>query len=360
MDLRPLTSEIRPAWDAFAAASADAWFWHTSAWLDWTRELAGDRFIADRSFVIVADAEPLAICPLMVERGPYGTQFSMMGEPIPFLAIKAGVGTAGRQRLIARYVDALAAIAGEVGAQYVRVKLPFLRAVHDAGGLSQPNPLLRFGFFDLPYLTHLIDLRPDLEALWADVRKGHRADIKRARETCAVTIWDQRTISTAKMREYQALHAKDAGRITRSQKTFDMMQSWIASGHAVLVEGHHHDAPVSFAVILLHGRGAYYGSGCTDPDRLRLCASHMVQWEAIAWLKASGYVAYDVGVQHFAPQWFEVPSAKDVSIAEFKRGFGGGTVPLITAECFYSMDAMRQAFAGRLERYLAAVPAQRT
>jgi hypothetical protein len=215
------------------------------------------------------------------------------------------------------------------------------------------NPLARFSFFDLPALTQILDLRVDQSILWSGIRKGHKADIKRAQRKCDVQVWDRGTITPAKFSEYQALHQKDAGCMTRSQATFDMMHDWIRRGLAVLIEAEHGDQAVAFALLLLYKEGAYYGSGCKDPDHAELPASHLVQWEAIQWLKAHGYQFYDIGVQQFGPQWYEVPTPKEIAIAHFKRGFGGHTLPLVTGEFFYSAELLEKTFERRIQAYMA-------
>ena len=167
-------------------------------------------------------------------------------------------------------------------------------------------------------------------------------------------MWDRATLPPGKFAEYQALHAKDAGRVTRTQRTFDLMEAWVQDGMAALVEADEGGRAVAFALLMIYKNGAYYGSGCKDPDLGPVAASHLVQWTAITWLKAHGIAWYDVGLQQFGPQWFDLPSDKNVSISAFKRGFGGDTMPLVTAECFYSSDLLEETFARRVRGYLAA------
>ena len=325
MPTSPLTRDDRDQWNTFAGQARDSWFWHLTQWLDFVREAGGGNFVADHSFSITVEGELVATCPVVVEERGYGRQLSMLGGPIPFPAIKDGVSSARRQQVLTEYVSTLQALADKQKVSYARIKWPFLRSLQSAS-LAEPNPLLRFGFFDLSCMTQLVDLRPDDAVLWSGVRKGHLSDIKRAMTRCTATVWDQRSITTAKFREYQALHAKDAGRVTRSQASFDMMEDWVRRGIAVLAEVSNQGQAIAFALVMAYKNGAYYGSGCQDPDHVRLGASHLLQWEIISWLKRAGFLGYDVGMQQFGPQWFEVPTEKDVSIAAFKRGFGGELV----------------------------------
>lgn len=350
----PLTVEGYQGWDAFAHASADAWFWHTSAWMEFAKALAPQRFVNNLSFSILDGADVCAICPALVEEHEGARSFSYAGGPIPFPAFDNRIATARRAEAIALYVRTLESLAQQYGVSYVSVKVPSVASSYLTGRLPYANPLLRFGYFDLAYLTQIVDLREPEEVLWAAIRKGHKADIKRAARSCAVNIWDAATITPDVFRAYQALHGKDAGRVTRSQDTFDQMLAWVRQGHAVLVETAFEGRAMAFALIMRFGSGAYYGSACKDPDLAAIPGSHLGQWEAIRWLKARGMQFYDLGIQQFGPLWFDVPADKELTIARFKRGFGGRTVPLVTAEYFFSPERLEQTFQQRLKAYLAS------
>ncbi|MBI4355001.1 MAG: GNAT family N-acetyltransferase [Candidatus Omnitrophica bacterium] len=354
LSVMPLTPSQHGAWDRFAAESDTAWFWHTTAWLTYARAFTAERFMDDLSFMIYNGPELCAICPVFLEE-EYGIRrFACVGEPLPFPAYKPGLGAGAQCRVLDLYIETLARLAEEHQAAYVSVRVPPVAAASRENAALPVNPLLPYGFFDLTVLTQVVDLRQPRETLWAQIRKGHKSDIKRGGKSCAVTVWDQATITLEKFRQYQELHRKDAGRATRSQRTFDLMLDWVRDGQAMLTEAHIGDRPIAFALVMRFGVGAYYGSGCKDPDHLSVPASHLIQWEAMLWLKAHGTQFYDLGLQHLAPQWFHVPTAKELGISSFKRGFGGMTVPLATAERFYALDYLKETFARRMEAHVSS------
>lgn len=353
LNVTDLSPESESAWDALASASDDAWFWQTTDWVKWATVVAGEAFVSGHSFVIANSArEVVGLCPVNIELRGDERKFSMLGGPIPAPAFKNGLGPVEREHALHLYVDTLAAIARRERVVYGSVKMPFTGMLRP--GHSAVNPWMRFGFFDLPYQTQVVDLRLSEDALWAGVRKGHRSDIKRAAQRADVHVWDATTVTPAKCREYQALHTKDAGRVTRSQTTFDMMESWIRRGQAVLAESALDGRPIAFAVVIRYKNGAYYASGCRDPEVTHVRGSHAVQWGVMQWLKQHGCELYDVGMQFIGPQWFYLPTPKEVSIAAFKRGFGGLTIPLVTAERFYDDEALRRTFEARITAYLQA------
>ena len=355
MDALELTPDAYARWDAVAADSDEAWFWQTTRWIDWICARAGDDLIANRSFFIAQGPEIVAIAPLVVERGPEGPRFAFTAGPLAAPAIRRAVGPAGRREIREFYARTLAERARKDDVTYACIRVPALSAGCVASPAPYVNPFLRVGFFDLPYLTQIIDLQPDEAALWSAIRKGHKADIKTARRRFDAAVWYRDDLPAGRFGDYQALHARDAGRVTRSQKTFDMMEAWVRDGHAALVEVSDAGRPVAFALLILYQDGGMYASACKDPDIGNLPASHLVQWTAITWLKAHGYRWYDVGLQQFGPQWFEVPSEKELTIARFKRGFGGRTLPLPTAEVFFAAEAMERVFARRIRAYTGAL-----
>ncbi|MBM4114205.1 MAG: GNAT family N-acetyltransferase, partial [Phycisphaerae bacterium] len=113
------------------------------------------------------------------------------------------------------------------------------------------------------------------------------------------------------------------------------------------------DRPAAFALVLYYRGSAYYASSCKDPDFVEIPTMHLVQWEAMRWLKARGISRYDIGAQHFGPRWDYIASPKERSIAAFKRGFGGETTRVDLVEKFYSADVLAEVGAERVQRLVA-------
>lgn len=361
LDAVPLP-DIDPAHRRRLLAECEAaWFWHEDLWREYSIAYGADRFVEDLSFAVVEGGELFAVCPVLLERGsswnPRAQQFAMGRGPIPFPAIRSGLSARHRRKVIEFFTGELDRLAAKLGVAYgsVRVFAPTHACL--AGGFPQINPLLPLGFTELPYMTQVIDLRPDAELLWSALRKGHRQDVEKASQEAVVRFWDKTTITKEAFRGYQALHRKDAGRVTRSPRTFDLMRTWVEAGHAVLGEATCNDRPVAFALLITYGSGAFYASACKDPDFSHIAAQHLVQWEAIRRLKKAGYSYYEIGLQKFGNQWFDSATAKEVTISLFKRGFGGSTVPAPTAERHYDRAHGVLAFQRRLKEWFDSAPA---
>jgi hypothetical protein len=349
----PLTSDESENWSRVVATSDDAWFWHSMDWLAFVKALGTGTFVEDMSFLIYCDRELLAICPVILEARDGYRRFSYMGEFIPFPAFRPGIAQELRLQAIEYYAQTLEELAAANDVAYTRVAVPALARTSTAGKADW-NPLLRHGYLDVATASQVISLSEPEEALWTSVRKGHRSDIKRAKGLCQIRFWDRERITTEKFEEYRRLHARDVGRVTRSSATFEMMLAWIRRGGAVLVEACHAGSAVAFALLILFRDRAYYASSCRDPDLTRLSAVHLIQWESILWLKSHGHSHYDIGIQYFGPRWGHVPTAAEISIARFKRGFGGATQRVDTVERFYSASVLERVGATRLKALISA------
>ena len=70
------------------------------------------------------------------------------------------------------------------------------------------------------------------------------------------------------------------------------------------------------------------------------------------WLKQRDFQLFELGVQHFGSQLHSNPTAKDISISLFKRGFGGHIVPYFRGEKYYDKEFFKRVFDDRLNSYL--------
>lgn len=351
-----LGSQQISLWDDCVRRSNEAWFWHTTHWMTLTAELSSEYFVENASFFVIENSQVIALCPLLIEKdissqGEY-LQFCYSRWSTPAPVVINTESHFRKQKIIEFCLDEINRIAEEKKIAYIRLHIPVVTETYMTESLPRVNPFVKYGYTYLPYQTQVIDLRNNENVLWRAIRKGHQADIKKSSQMLNITIWDAANITYEKFRQYQDLHHKDAGRVTRPQQTFDLMYSWILNGESVLIEASFEGRPVGFVLIIVYKKGAYYGSTCKDPDYIKVPAGHLIQWEAIKYLKNRGVFFYDLGLQEHGSQWFHNPSSKEISIAQFKRGFGGVTVPLMMSEYFFSKDLMREKYLQRMNENL--------
>jgi len=339
MDLCELTKELYSSWDEFCMKSDDAWFWHTTDWLDYSLALRPEHESKQMSFAVKNNNEIIAICPLIMNNLSGKNVFTYDNEvPGETPALKNTLPLRQKNKLyqvIFNHIDQLAK-ANNVHSCLMKINPIASAFTFLHGSRFQYNYLMRFGFFNTSLNTQIIDLSKSLEQLMFEMRESHRYDIKRGDAIYTTTIFDSNTITKEIFDQYREMHHKAAGRITRPLETFEMMYQMIKNKKAILCVTEHNQKTIGCAYVNTYKAGAFYSSSSDDPD---VCTpvpvSHCIQWNIIKWLKNNGFVYYEIGLQQFSDQLYNHPSKKDISISKFKRGFGGMTMPRFSGERIY-------------------------
>ncbi len=134
--------------------------------------------------------------------------------------------------------------------------------------------------------SYVVDLSKNVKP-----SKGHSAAIRQQMERQHV-----RTCSTVE--PLHRAHGEAAGRETRTQSTWDLMDDWIKSCHGISVT----NGEGGWAYVIVDPPGAYYASAAGRD-------THYLQWKIINGLKSAGFTFYELGAGHTP------------GIATFKRGF---------------------------------------
>ncbi len=351
----PLTRNLYAEWDRFCLDNSDAWFWHTSAWLEYTLQYRPSLRPNSQSFLYLLEDRVIAVCPLIVESYEYEdsriSEFSYGGDAGPMPVFADNLAGKIRKEAIEKVYSHLNFLAKKLNLGRVSFRSSPPAPSFWRPGIPTINPLTKLGFADISFATQVLDLSLDEELLMRNMRKGHRADINRARKTLRATVFDRDSISREVFERYRMLHHKAAGRVTRPLATFEMMFQWIKEGLAILSCASLQETDVGFALVSVYKDAAYYSSSCEDPEHNHLPIGHILQWEAMRWLKRHAIRRYEIGLQFYGPLLHAEISQKDVNISLFKRGFGGVTVPCWRGEKFYSKSYYRKVATKRLEAY---------
>ena len=357
----PLTPDRYAEWDQFCLASPDAWFWHTSQWLEYTLHYRPELQPVSESFLCLRDSSVVAICPLIVETRGSGAdsirEFSYGSDAAPAPALAGSLSEKFRKEILQRVFAQVDELASKIKVVRASFRMSPIAPSFWRSDAQKPNPLLKFGFSDISLASQVIDLQPDELQLLRAMRKGHRADITRAERTLQADILDRENIAHERFESYRRLHHKAAGRVTRPSETFEMMRQWITQGTAILCAASLDGVDVEFALVSLYKDGAYYSSSCEDPEHNHLPIGHLLQWKVVQWLKQRGIRKYEIGLQVYSSQPHMIASDKELKIAFFKRGFGGFAVPFWRGEKFYDRRYCLTILTQRAEKFAATVGA---
>jgi len=339
-------------WDAFCDAQEEAWFWHTTGWIKYCEN---SRFGVDAenlSFMVVRDGKILAIVPLVLEvnQSKGEREFTFSGGPTPLFVIEKsekGREASAIQGVIWDEIERLA-ILHNVGRIWMRAN------VQNNGylsGINVANPLAREGYLDTSLYSCIISLNPDETVLLSEMRKGHKAAVKKSMKQLTAVCYDSDTMSFDKSKQFRDTYCSVAGKLTRPSETFDMLYEFIKSGHALLLEAvfDHHIA--GYSLIILYKQYAYYAMACVVQEYIDCDVSHFLEWQALCRLKQKGILYYELGEQYFRTSLSCIVTDKMKSISAFKRGFGGRLYLQCSGEYFFRKDYFDKMYAARVQEY---------
>ena len=310
-----MTELSRPdAWDAFVARA------HPGSYLQqtpWARVKAVNGW----------DCRRLIAMP---SAGPIGAQILVRRpRPLPWgfaYAARGPVATAWDDESIGTFTAQLRGGVGRVAGRVSHLRIDpevELDGPQDPDG-SLRGALRRHGWRRAkpiqPEVTRIIDLGPDEQALWGDLRKKWRQYVNRAR-TAGYRVVEA---EGDRLPEFYAIYRETAARagfLIRTQQAYrDVWDAYRPTGQARLLfaEGAGGGAQATLFLVSSGPRVVEPYGGMTArgaEDR----ANYLVKWEAIRSSRELGATSYDL--------W----GLATPGIAHFKTGFGGREVRYVGA-----------------------------
>jgi lipid II:glycine glycyltransferase (peptidoglycan interpeptide bridge formation enzyme) len=184
-----------------------------------------------------------------------------------------------------------------------------------------------------PNATRIIDLRPDEDALSADLRKKWRQYVNKAR-TAGVTVVDA---DGSRLGEFYRIYretADRAGFLIRAESAYrDVWEAFSRSGDARLLFAQGPDGDPQATLLLVRcGPRVVEPYGGMTAAGAESRANYLLKWEAIRSSREAGATSYDL--------W----GLATGGIAHFKTGFGGREVRYIGAWDLVLSGVGRQAY----------------
>lgn len=356
MDIKliPLTEDNSQNWNEFCQASDDAWFWHTTDWLNYTRRYKPELKTQNLSFLAYKQDKIIAVVPLTVEiyrkEGDTTREFSFGGAAVPAPVLSNDLDRIEKDlvyNIIFTEIDRLA--------KENWVKRICMRQSPLAGSFLNKkfsfNYLMKYDYIDTSLNTQLIDLNKSEDELWKDLRRNHQRNIKKGNMFKTIIFTAENTTKDI-FAAYKNMHHRAAGRQTRPDETFDLMYEWLARGLAFLVVVEFENKFIGFEYYSVYKNNVYGFSAANDPDCERdFPIRHLLEWEAILWMKEQKFDFYEIGLQQFGILPYNFPDQKQLNISHFKKGFGGFTVPWFMGEKYYDKDYFDLIYQDRVRQY---------
>jgi lipid II:glycine glycyltransferase (peptidoglycan interpeptide bridge formation enzyme) len=300
------------AWDAFVEAVEPGSYLQLSPWArvkavnGWStvRVAAGEGSERVGAQVLLRRPRPMPWAFAYAPRGPVAASWSP--------GVVASVTAAARAALGPRRVSHLRIDPEIERGGPLDEDGSFRRALRAAGW--RPAPPIQ------PTSTRIIDLRPDEETLWGDLRKKWRQYVNRARGA-GITVEDADGDELGTFYRIYRDTADRAGFLIRTEQAYrDVWEAFRPEGRARLLFARMPDGEPVATLLLVRSGGRVvepYGGMTTTGGESR--ANYLLKWEAIRTSREQGATSYDL--------W----GLATGGIAHFKSGFGGREVHYVGA-----------------------------
>jgi peptidoglycan pentaglycine glycine transferase (the first glycine) len=318
------------AWDAFVASGDPGSYLQLSGWSHvkavngWSdvRVLREDPSRPDATVgarVLLRRPRPLPWAFAYAPRGPITAHWTL-DTPAAFTeAARSGLG-ALPSRISHLRIDP------EIEADGPLDQEGALRRSFRAAGWRPSSPIQ-------PNATRIIDLAPDEETLWGDLRKKWRQYVNKAR-SAGITVSDAEGDALPEFYRVYRETADRAGFLIRTEQAYrDIWEAYRPTGNARLLFARRPDGEALATLFLVQAGTRVvepYGGMTAEGGESR--ANYLLKWEAIRTSREHGATSYDL--------W----GLATGGIAQFKTGFGGREVRYIGAWDLVLDPLGRQAY----------------
>jgi len=181
------------------------------------------------------------------------------------------------------------------------------------------------GFKTNPYAMHprrswVLDLRPDLEQLFANFRKAWRRNIRIA-ERMGVTVREAQSdadfdlyyelLKITSERDHFFLHRKEYHR--------EIVRQFVSQGNAALFLAEHEGEAIATKLVIRLGDWCWDMFAGTSNNKPDLPKAHILQYHSFQWAKSHGCKYFDFRT---IPEVLE-PDEPMWGVYHYKKGFGG-------------------------------------
>jgi hypothetical protein len=354
MEIIPYRIESKEVWDSFCMNHQGSWFWHTTTWMEYTMNSSLSALKENLSFFVKKKDIVLAIVPLIKEENDSVVTLSYNGGPLPAPLIRSGLSEKANKAVEAIVFENIRILG--MDRQALRIQMRLSNA--NISGISDAEAgYMKFNYYEIPSHTSVLDISRSFEAIYSGIHVKHKQSIKQARKMePTVRIYDEKTITSNIMEAFKEAYLKAAGKITRPQKTFDLLFDMVSSKRGILLELSCDTEVYSYIYIIIFKHYAYYSMACSDAESP--IGSHILHLEAIRYLKDLGFTHYELGEQFYGPSPFYEVTDKLVTISKFKKRFGGSLVSQPIGEYVFNKSKIASIWNQRVDSYISKIDTQ--
>jgi len=297
MNIIKLDSRYHDKWNEFCWENE--WFWHTTYWLNYIKNSKFNANFKNHSFFIEQNSKIVNVVPLLQENNTL---------------ISSGFND---DKKILQEINRIAA---ENNIKRIQV-----------------NSDIK-SYLNASRYTCILDL------YGINMTKGHKSAIKKAEKYLDFEI-------VSGTHQFMEDYFEIAGKITRPEKTFKILEEWIKREFGILLKAKYKDKTAGYIYILMYRNKAYYFMSATYPEFKQYNVSHYLQSIAFDILRNRLIKYYELGNQVFN-SLYEQPTEKEKNISKFKHGFGGEIIINPKSEYFFCPEFMKETYQKKIRDYL--------
>jgi hypothetical protein len=179
--------------------------------------------------------------------------------------------------------------------------------------------------------TLILDLSEEEDQLLSNMSKYHRKNINKTSKIKnlkfeILNYKEKKDKIKEKFSEFKKYHRIRAGRVTRPKKTWEIMLKKIYDNEADLFYLNLDNKSISYLYCARLYDFAWGWSQVNLKKYENISPRHFLEWSVMKYYKRNQFHFYEIGERYYDQEKFK-PSAKELSISDFKEKYGSDKYP---------------------------------
>ena len=272
--------------------------------------------LCDLSQVIFWDSKPVGILPLTLSSKDKELFLTSQGRPVVQPLVLDQIPRSSQKKIFSECANLVQTINKNYKIKEFCLQEIYSSKCHISTWYEH---FLTKNFVPNNQFSLILNLEQTYEEIKRNYRKSYKSLINKGKKNWEVHIFQE---DFMRWEEFQDLHEQVSGRRTRSKKTWKIQADNLKNKNAIFIYiVDNEEIMVGGAYFDLSKDEANYSVGVYRRDLVTQPLGHIIQDKAIQHFIMLGIKRYKIGNKPF-PVLNQDLSDKDISIAEFKSGFG--------------------------------------
>ena len=314
-------------WDSCLSNIGYVPYFYSNLNLDFTFEIikSKSKIAEDFSIIIKNQDNYISVFPLFVYQEGESFAIGILDRKILPPLFDNGISEKNKKQIIEIILNFLEKIKSKLNVQ----AFEFVDNISPSSAISQWHKIIVNNKYKCSiHREAFVDLGYQISDIRSLIRKSYKSLISKGEK-----LWNTQVefkVSNARWLEFKELHLKAAGRKTRSDKSWDILQDGITNKDLLFIYcTDNNNKMIGGSIFFLTKNEAYYGIAAYDRDLFDFPIGHVIQYKAINEFKKMNLSWYRLGnVPYISDD--PKPSNKEINIGTFKNGFSTHLFPQFT------------------------------